>query len=145
MKALVLFLALTVPAQAQETLRSYNTEARAAITAAMHAVSAADEAARMRQRAHRFLWNAVNAAQNIAQTVIDCNITRKNLVAGGVENDPLVPRKVLEEITTRAHVGRCHAAGWGLSLAGLAVDHYWSPLISGGWTLGEWLNISATR
>lgn len=124
---------------------NYNTQARAAITAKMQAVSDADESERAKVRKNRFLWNSINAAQNIAQTVIDCNITRKNLVAGGKENDPLVPPVVIEEITKRAHVGRCHAAGWATSLAGLAVDHYWSPLISGTWTLGEWLNISSTR
>lgn len=122
-----------------------NAEARAAITARMQAVVSADEAERAKVRKNRFLWNSVNAVQNIAQTVIDCNITRKNIVSGGRENDPFVPRPVIEEITKRAHVGRCHLAGWGTSLAGLAVDHYWSPLISGTWTLGEWLNISSTR
>lgn len=124
---------------------NFAAEARAAITAKMQAVSDADAAARAKVRAHRFLWNSVNAAQNIVQTVVDCNITRKNLVAGGRENDKLIPRQVIEQITTRKSVGLCHLGGWAASIAGLAVDHYWDPKISATWTLGEWLNISSTR
>lgn len=136
---LPLILATSSPAP------NYNTEARAAITAKMQAVSDADQSAKVRTRAHRFLWNAVNAVQNIAQTVVDCNITRKNLVGGGSENDRLIPKPVLTEITTRKSVGLCHLGGWSASLAGLAVDHYWDPKISGAAALAEWLNISATR
>lgn len=140
MCALAAFLALPLsPASAFADPGPYSQ------AATLHALAVSVNISnRVITRRQRLLENGLNTIGQILETIVDCGQTKRILLAGGQENDPIargIGAVVVVGQLQRANPTRCKEAGIGAALLGLGVDHYWSPIPSTAVTFGEAINI----
>jgi hypothetical protein len=96
------------------------------------------------EHAKRERINGALAISQAVETFIDCDQTRRILLDGGVENDPVTNRigvvTVVDKVQ-RAHPGKCAAAGLSLVSLEYLIFHHQSPSPMAAVTTVEAANI----